>query len=69
MPELIILGVILSLVTLPQLIAGFLARSMGKSFWFWYFISFIIPIISIIILLLKNDNKPGRYRLADHVNN
>lgn len=41
-----------------------------KSFWFWFFISFLIPIISLIVLLfLDKDKKEERqgYELADHV--
>lgn len=58
------LGVLLA----PQLIAGVLARSMGRSFWFWFFISFLIPIISIIVLLnIKDKNPDKRIKLADHV--
>ena len=66
MPELILLSVLL----IPQLIAGIYAKSIGKSFWFWFFISFIIPVISLIILLcLDKDDKVKRtsYPLADHV--
>lgn len=66
MPELILLCVML----IPQIVAGIYAKSMGKSFWFWFFISFLIPIISLIVLLfLDSDKKEKRksYELADHV--
>ena len=33
------------------LIAGLMARSFGKSFRFWFWISFLIPFISCLILL------------------
>ena len=66
MPELLLLCVML----IPQTVAGVYAKSMGKSFWFWFFISFLIPIISLIVLLLldndKNEERKG-YQLADHV--
>jgi hypothetical protein len=66
MPELLLLCVML----IPQTVAGVYANSMGKSFWFWFFISFLIPIISLIVLLLldndKNEERKG-YQLADHV--
>ena len=66
MPELLLLCVML----IPQTVAGVYANSMGKSFWFWFFISFLIPIISLIVLLFldndKNEERKG-YQLADHV--
>lgn len=68
MPELLLLCVML----IPQTVAGVYAKSMGKSFWFWFFISFLIPIISLVVLLLlDNDKNEGRkgYQLADHVEN
>ncbi|MES2446991.1 MAG: hypothetical protein V4546_07400 [Bacteroidota bacterium] len=66
MPELILLSVLL----IPQLVAGIYAKSIGKSFWFWFFISFLIPIISLIVLLYLDKDKKGKrtsYQLADHV--
>ncbi|MBB2146098.1 hypothetical protein GM921_11425 [Pedobacter sp. LMG 31464] len=65
MPELLLLCVML----IPQIVAGVFAKSMGRNFWFWFFISFLIPIISLIILLFLDDKiepKKG-YDLADHV--
>lgn len=56
------------LLLAPQLIAGLLAKSQGRKFWFWFFISFLIPIISIIVLLSLKDKNPDKsYKLADHV--
>jgi hypothetical protein len=66
MPELLLLCVML----IPQFVAGIYAKSMGKNFWFWFFISFIIPIISLLILLFLDkgkDEKRQGYPLADHV--
>lgn len=70
MPELLLLFFMI----IPQLVAGIYAHSMGKRFWFWFFISFLIPIISLIILLIIDNKKPrdskeGKtsYQLADHV--
>lgn len=66
MPELLLLCFML----IPQLVAGVYAKNIGKSFWFWFFISFLIPIISLIVLLFldkdKGDIRKG-YELADHV--
>jgi hypothetical protein len=59
---------------IPQLVAGVYAYSIGKSFWFWFFISFLIPIISLIVLLIIDSKKSKGttqqkkgYQLADHV--
>lgn len=65
MPELLLLCVML----IPQLVAGIFAKNMDRSFWFWFFISFLIPIVSLIILLLldKKETQRTSYQLADHV--
>lgn len=65
MPEILLICVLL----IPQTVAGVLAFSMGRSFWFWFFISFLIPIISLIVLLFMDDKgtEPGSYELAAHV--
>ena len=66
MPELILLSVLL----IPQLVAGIYAKSIGKSFLFWFFISFLIPIISLIVLLYLDKDKKGKrmsYQVSDHV--
>ena len=65
MPELLLLCVML----IPQFVAGVFAKNMGRSFWFWFFISFLIPIISLIILLFLDKKEVQRtsYQLADHV--
>lgn len=69
MPELLLLCVLM----IPQIVAGILAKSMGRRFWFWFFISFLMPIISLVVLLLLEDKNKGEkkstgYKLADHVN-
>lgn len=65
MPELILIAVLI----IPQLVAGIYAKSIGKSFWFWFLISFLIPVISLGVLLFLDKNKKERkgYELADHV--
>ncbi|KQC01546.1 hypothetical protein [Pedobacter sp. Hv1] len=65
MPELLLLCFML----IPQLVAGVFAKNIGRSFWFWFFISFLIPIISLIVLLCLDNKKEERkgYELADHV--
>lgn len=65
MPELLLIAVLL----IPQTVAGILAKSMGRNFFFWFFISFLIPIISLIILLFLEDKGTSvGYELASHVN-
>jgi hypothetical protein len=67
MPELLLLCFML----IPQIVAGVFAQSQGRNFWFWFFISFLLPIISLLILLFldskKEENGRKGYDLADHV--
>ena len=66
--EIPIFFIALGIVLAPQIIAGVLAKSRGRKFWFWFFISFLIPIISVIVLFYLEDKKPDkRIKLADHV--
>jgi len=66
MPELLLLCVML----IPQIVAGILAKSMGRKFWFWFLISFLIPIVSLIVLLFLEDKSEEKsYDLAEHVHN
>jgi MFS family permease len=70
MPEIILGCLVLGLLLSPQILAGFLAKRTGRNFWFWFFISFLIPIISLVILIFLEDKNPQSqgYKLADHVN-
>ncbi|UKT63668.1 hypothetical protein [Pedobacter mucosus] len=69
MPEILVGSLVLGLLLSPQLLAGFLAQRTGRKFCFWFFISFLIPIISLIILIFLEDKNPNTssYKLADHV--
>ncbi|WP_316806168.1 hypothetical protein [Pedobacter agri] len=69
MPEIILGTIVLGLLLSPQLLAGFLAKRTGRNFWFWFLISFLIPIISLVILIFLEDKNPKTtsYQLADHV--
>jgi len=59
MVELLLL-LLLPIILLPQIAAGMLAKQTGRKFWFWFGISFLLPMISIIILLcLKDKSKPN----------
>jgi MFS family permease len=69
MPEIILGSIVLGLLLSPQLLAGFLAKRTGRNFWFWFLISFLIPIISLFILIFLEDKNPEAqsYKLAEHV--
>ncbi|SDC81558.1 hypothetical protein [Pedobacter soli] len=69
MPEILVGAVVLGLLLSPQLLAGFLAKRTGRKFWFWFFISFLIPVISLFILIFLEDKNPDTagYKLADRV--
>ncbi|WP_443937548.1 hypothetical protein [Pedobacter sp. MW01-1-1] len=69
MPEILVGIVVLGLLLSPQILAGCLAQRTGRNFWFWFFISFLIPIISLIILIMMEDKNPEvkSYKLADHL--
>lgn len=69
MPEIILGSLVICLLLSPQLLAGFLAKRTGRNFWFWFFISFLIPIVSLIILIFLEDKNPAvqSYKLADRL--
>lgn len=56
----ILLVLLLPIILLPQIAAGLLARQLGRKFWFWFSISFVLPIISLMILLLLKEKKPSK---------
>jgi len=51
----ILLMLMLPMILLPQIAAGILAKQTGRDFWFWFCISFLIPFISLIVLLMLKD--------------
>jgi len=69
MPEILVGSAVLCLLLSPQILAGFLAKRTGRNFWFWFFISFLIPVISLLILIFLDDKNPETqgYQLAAHV--
>lgn len=69
MPEIIVGAVVLGLLLSPQILAGFSAKRTGRNFWFWFCISFVIPVISLVILIFLEDKNPKAegYPLAAHV--
>ncbi len=53
--EIIFAPLVIAMLVGPQLIAGFYARQIGRSFKFWFWISFLIPFVSLVILLSLPD--------------
>ena len=49
-----------SLINCFQFAAGILANQTGQPFWRWFWISLIIPIISIWILLFLWDEEKAK---------
>lgn len=61
-------AILILVLMIPQIVAAVLSKSMGRNPWFWFFISFLIPIISLIILLFLDDKSEKKsYDLADHL--
>ena len=55
--EIIFAPIVIAMLVGPQLIAGIYARQTGRSFKFWFWISFLIPFISLFILLSLPDKQ------------
>ncbi len=49
MPELLFLFPVIALIT------GYVARTRGRSFWGWFALSCVLPIIAFAILLFLRD--------------
>lgn len=59
MPELLFLGVALFALCGLPFITGMFAKSVGRSFWIWFGLGFILPLIATFILFfLPEKNKP-----------
>lgn len=63
----ILLVFLLPIILLPQIAAGVLARQLGRKFWFWFLISFVLPIVSLIVLLMLKDKKSAEDLSEDNV--
>jgi ABC-type multidrug transport system permease subunit len=55
MPELILLPFIIGLLCFPLFGAYYFAKHLGRNPWFWLGISFVLPIVSLIILIFLPD--------------
>ncbi len=55
MPEVLVVLLILFLCFSPQLLAYKFAEYLGRNPWFWFWISFILPFISLFILMFLPD--------------
>lgn len=56
----ILLMLLLPLILLPQIAAWVLAKQTGRKPWFWFWISFVLPFISLIILICLKDKSGDR---------
>jgi hypothetical protein len=63
----ILLLFMLPVILMPQIAAGILAKQIGRKFWFWFWVSFVIPFISLIILVSIEDKskKPDQIDSGD----
>ncbi|RBQ06739.1 hypothetical protein [Pedobacter miscanthi] len=63
----ILLLFMLPVILMPQIAAGILAKQTGRKFWFWFWVSFVIPFISLIILVSIEDKskKPDQIDSGD----
>lgn len=53
------------MLTIPA-VAGYYAHSRGRSFWFWFFLSLCLPVISHLILaFLPDESSPIEKELHD----
>jgi len=57
MLEIAFILTVYSIINCFQFAAGILANQTGRSFWRWFWISLIIPIISLWILIYLWDDK------------
>lgn len=55
MPEIILLPFVIGLLIFPLVGAYYFAKHLGRNPWFWFGISFILPIISLFILIFLPD--------------
>lgn len=55
MPEVILVVFVFGLLSFPQVGAYFFAKHLGRNPWFWFWISFVLPIISLFILIFLPD--------------
>jgi len=60
MPELILFPFIVALICFPIFGAYYFAKHLGRNPWFWFWISFLLPIISLIILIFLPDLKKDK---------
>ncbi len=55
MPEILIGLFVLGILLSPQILAYKFAQHLGRNPWFWFWISFILPFISLLILMFIPD--------------
>lgn len=64
MPEVLVVLFLIGVLLSPQLLAYKFAEHLGRKPWFWFWISFLIPILSLFILIflpeLGEDEKASK---------
>jgi len=58
----VLLILLAPVILMPQIAAGYLARQTGRRFWVWFAISFLLPLVSLIILLMIEDKSKSRLK-------
>ncbi len=66
MPEILLVLFIIVLICSPQVLAYYFAKHLGRDAKFWFWISFIIPIISLFILIFLPDIKEAEDTSLDN---
>lgn len=54
-----VLAFLIGALTFVPLISAFYAHALGKNFWRWYAIGFVLPVISVFILFFLDDRETG----------
>ncbi|ADY50797.1 hypothetical protein Pedsa_0211 [Pseudopedobacter saltans DSM 12145] len=57
MPEVILVVFVIALVFSPQILAYKFAEYLGRDKKFWFWISFLIPVISLFILMFLPETE------------
>jgi hypothetical protein len=61
MPEVLLAVFVLGICFSPQILAYKFAQHLGRDKWFWFWISFLLPFISLLILMFLPDLHPYKY--------
>ncbi len=60
--ELLMITILVLVLMVAPLVTGYLASRTGRNFWTWFGISFLLPVVACLVLLLlpvkKKDPPP-----------